>query len=112
MREEYDSVLSTPTEADKIGRFGRYRYIGETQISARPIYRSICIKVRCFHFRCSFDVTVIERKSFTNFRYYCCFRSFYLLNATFVTAVSLSFSAWILFDLIHPLVSGSKCEQW
>jgi len=37
MREEYNSVLSTPTEADKIGRFGRYRYIGETQISARNI---------------------------------------------------------------------------
>jgi len=32
MRKEYNSVLSTPTEADKIGRFGRYRYIGETQI--------------------------------------------------------------------------------
>jgi len=41
MREEYNSVLSTPAEADKIGRFGRYRYIGKTQISARPIYRSI-----------------------------------------------------------------------
>jgi len=41
MREEYNSVLSTPTEADKIGQFGRYRYIGKTQISARPIYRSI-----------------------------------------------------------------------
>jgi len=41
MREEYSSVLSTPTEADKIGRFGRYRYIGKTQMSARPIYRSI-----------------------------------------------------------------------
>jgi len=34
MHEEYNSVLSTPTEADKIGRFGRYRYIGKTQISA------------------------------------------------------------------------------
>jgi len=32
MREEYNSVLSTPTEADKIGRFRRYRYIGKTQI--------------------------------------------------------------------------------
>jgi len=32
MREEYNSVLSTPTEANKIGRFGRY--IGKTQISA------------------------------------------------------------------------------
>jgi len=32
MREEYNSVLSTPTEAEKIGRFGRY--IGKTQISA------------------------------------------------------------------------------
>jgi len=28
MREEYNSVLSTFTEADKINRFGRYRYIG------------------------------------------------------------------------------------
>jgi len=35
MREKYNSILSTPTEADKIGRFGRYRYIGKTQISAR-----------------------------------------------------------------------------
>jgi len=34
MREEYNSVLSTPTEVNKIGRFGRYRYIGKTQISA------------------------------------------------------------------------------
>jgi len=29
MREEYNSVLPTPTEADKISRFGRYRYIGK-----------------------------------------------------------------------------------
>jgi len=45
MREEYNSILSTPTEADKIGRFGRYRYIGKFQIlahiSAMLIYRSI-----------------------------------------------------------------------
>ena len=45
MREEYNSVLSTPIEAHNIGRFGRYRYIGKTQmsadISAMPIYRSI-----------------------------------------------------------------------
>ena len=45
MREEHNSLLSTPTEADKIGYYGRYRYIGKTQlsadISARPIYRSI-----------------------------------------------------------------------
>jgi len=34
MRGEYNSVLSTPTEADNIGRFGRYRYLGKTQISA------------------------------------------------------------------------------
>jgi len=27
MREEYNSILSTPIEADIIGRFGRYRYI-------------------------------------------------------------------------------------
>jgi len=37
MRKEYNSVLLTPTEADKIGCFGWYRYIGETQISARYI---------------------------------------------------------------------------
>jgi len=41
MREEYDSVLSTPAEADKIGRFGRYRYIGKTQISARYIGQAV-----------------------------------------------------------------------
>jgi len=34
MREEYNKVLSTPTEADKISHFGRYRYINKTQISA------------------------------------------------------------------------------
>jgi len=33
MREEYNSVLSTPIEADNIGCFGQYRYIGKTQIS-------------------------------------------------------------------------------
>jgi len=33
MREEYNSVLSTPIEADNIGRFGRYRYIGKSQKS-------------------------------------------------------------------------------
>jgi len=42
---EYNSVLSTLAEAENIGRFGRYRYVGKTQISAdisaRPIYRSI-----------------------------------------------------------------------
>ena len=37
MLEEYNSILSTPTEADNIGHFGQYRYIGETQISARYI---------------------------------------------------------------------------
>jgi len=30
MHEEYNSVLSTPTEANIIDCFGRYRYIGET----------------------------------------------------------------------------------
>jgi len=34
MCKEYNSGLSTPTEADKLGRFGRYRYIGKTEISA------------------------------------------------------------------------------
>ena len=45
MREEHNSVLSTPAEVDKIGYYGRYQYIGKTQLSAdtsaRPIYRSI-----------------------------------------------------------------------
>jgi len=34
VHEEYNSILSTITEADKIGCFGRYRYISKTQISA------------------------------------------------------------------------------
>jgi len=34
MRDEYNIILSTPIEADNIGRFGQYRYIGKTQISA------------------------------------------------------------------------------
>jgi len=36
MREEYNSV-STHTEANKISHFGRYQYIGKTQISANII---------------------------------------------------------------------------
>ena len=48
MREEDNSVLSTPTEADKIGPFGRYRYIGETQISAQYIGLSL---VFALHFK-------------------------------------------------------------
>jgi len=43
MREESNSILSTTTVADKIGRFGRYRYIGKTQISARYIGLSLTI---------------------------------------------------------------------
>jgi len=38
------SVSSTPTKADKIGCFGQYRYINETQTSARPIYQSSLTK--------------------------------------------------------------------
>ena len=34
MCEEYTSIVSTPTEANQIGRFDRYQYIGETQILA------------------------------------------------------------------------------
>ena len=34
MQEEYNSVLSAPNKADKIGHFARYWYIGKTQISA------------------------------------------------------------------------------
>jgi len=34
MREEYNSVLLTPSETDKISCFSRYRYISKTQISA------------------------------------------------------------------------------
>jgi len=45
MREEYNNVLSTPTEADKIGRFGRYRYIGKTQISANYIGLSLELSI-------------------------------------------------------------------
>jgi len=37
MLGEYNSILSTPTEAGNIGHFGQYRYIGKTQISARYI---------------------------------------------------------------------------
>jgi len=33
MREEYNSVLPTPTEADKISCFSQYQYIRKTQIS-------------------------------------------------------------------------------
>jgi len=35
MCEEYNNVLSTPAEADKIVRFGRYQYISKTQTSAK-----------------------------------------------------------------------------
>jgi len=38
MREEYNSVLTTPTEANEFNHFGQYQYIGKTQISARPIW--------------------------------------------------------------------------
>ena len=34
MCKEYNSVLSTPTEANKISYCCQYRYIGKTQISA------------------------------------------------------------------------------
>jgi len=33
IREEYNSILSTPTEADKIGQNCWHRYISETHIS-------------------------------------------------------------------------------
>jgi len=32
MREEYNSILTTPADTD--GHFGHYRYISKTQISA------------------------------------------------------------------------------
>jgi len=41
MIEEYSSVLLTPTEADKIGRFGRYRYLAKAQISTDYIDLSL-----------------------------------------------------------------------
>ena len=44
MREEYNSVLLTPTEADKIGRFGWYWYVGKTQILGRYIGLSLVIR--------------------------------------------------------------------
>ena len=34
MRDEYNIILSTPIEADNIGCFVQYQYIGKTQISA------------------------------------------------------------------------------
>jgi len=43
MREEYNSILSTLTEPAKINHFGRYWYIGETQISARCIGLSLIL---------------------------------------------------------------------
>jgi len=43
MGEEYNSVLSTPTDVDRIGRFGRYRYIGKTQISADYVGRGLSL---------------------------------------------------------------------
>jgi len=46
MREEYSSVLSTSTEADKIGRFGRCRYTGKTQLAPRYIGLSLVFCVR------------------------------------------------------------------
>jgi len=36
MHVECYSVLSTLIEADNISRFGRYQYIGKTQISDQP----------------------------------------------------------------------------
>ena len=65
MREEYNSVLSTLTEADKIGRFGRYRYIGKTQISADYIGRSLLISISAIRLnrRWLFLVTARGRQS-------------------------------------------------
>jgi len=51
---ECNSVLSTP-EADKIGHFGQYQYIGETQISARLMYQS---SSKCWYSRCFSKSTV------------------------------------------------------
>ena len=51
MREEYISVLSTSSETDSIGRFGRYQYISKNQISAditvylcRRVCDSLCFE--------------------------------------------------------------------
>ena len=65
MRDEYNRVLSTPTEADKIGRFGRYRYIGKTQISADYIGRSLLISISAIRLnrRWLFLVTARGRQS-------------------------------------------------
>jgi len=38
MHEGYNSILSKTTKADKIGHFGRYRYIGKTQISVDLLF--------------------------------------------------------------------------
>jgi len=37
MDEEYNNVLLTSTEVEKIGHFGRYQYICKNQISANYI---------------------------------------------------------------------------
>jgi len=41
MHEEYNRVLSTPTDADTFGHYGWYWYISETQISAQYISYAI-----------------------------------------------------------------------
>jgi len=43
MCEAYNSILSKPTEADKISRFGRYQYISKTQILAEYIGVSLML---------------------------------------------------------------------
>jgi len=47
MCEERNSVVSTPTETDKIGPNGRYRCIGKTQISA-DISVDLCFSAYIF----------------------------------------------------------------
>jgi len=37
MHEEYNSILSTPTEADNMSRFGQYQYIGLSLLNTRSL---------------------------------------------------------------------------
>jgi len=44
MREQYNNLLSTLAEADKIGRLGRYGTDISVKPKYRPVYRSISIQ--------------------------------------------------------------------
>jgi len=69
MREEYNSILSTPAEADKIGCFGRYRCIGKTQILTQYIGQAdISVYLYLFvWFVCTTKNLCVQLKSKGNF---------------------------------------------